>query len=422
MRTASRVTFAFLVVALFLSGCCSTRLCPGLQEPSVSGSEETLGRESGEATGISYGALIDQKGETLEEAFQRAIAEKRKRERKRTRDTVSVRVLSLSGGGAKGAYGAGFLNGLADSASPDESLDYDIVTGISTGAIQSTYAFLGPKYYGELKEIYFEEQWETYVPRKPGISLLFCGNSLRDIDAFRARLEERYLTDEVIRNVAATGEKTNRRLIVGTVNLDTGGFQTWDMVELAQRGQYDLYRDVILASSSIPVTFPPVELEREGRKSLHVDGGVRHVAFVELVVRNLARGMTMEGGSASPSVDVLLNNSLLSFPECVQNSVLDVASRAVSTLLKQSIANDIARAYVTACANELPFRMTAFGAEFPELEQDFYPGMREDMRRLYDFGVARAKTIGWEALSREINGWQDLEKLCNGRGLGREAK
>ncbi len=422
MSSILRVTFAALMALSFLSGCCNTRQCPGLQVPTVPGQENALREVSRGATERGQGALIDQKGETLEDAFVRAIRGKREAERKQLREAVSVRVLSLSGGGPKGAYGAGFLNGLAANTSTRESLDYDIVSGISTGAIQATFVFLGPEYYGELTEIYYQEQWETYVPEKSKLSLLFCGNSLRRVDGFRARMEERYITNEVIRKVAEVGEKTDRQLVIGTVNLDTGLFQTWDMVDLARRGEYALYRDVIMASAAIPVVFPPVELERQEGRALHVDGGARHVAFVPLLVQSLARAIAAEGGASSPSVDVLLNNSFYSFPECVQNRLLDIASRASTTLLKQSIENDIVRAYVTACANLVPFRMTSFGAEFPELEGDFYPGMRADMRRLYDFGVERAKSTGWETLPEEIEGSQDLQRLCKGRNPGEGTK
>ena len=59
--------------------------------------------------------------------------------------------------------------------------------------------------------------------------------------------------------------------------------------------------------------------------------------------------------------------------------------------------------------------MTSFGAGFLQLEGDFYPGMRKDMRRLYDFGFERAKSTGWGTLPEEIEGSEDLETLCRGR-------
>src|SRR5690349_13988088 len=51
-------------------------------------------------------------------------------------------ILLLSGGGQNGAYGAGFLRGWktrSDAPMPQ----FDVVTGVSTGALQAPFAFLG---------------------------------------------------------------------------------------------------------------------------------------------------------------------------------------------------------------------------------------------------------------------------------------
>ena len=49
-------------------------------------------------------------------------------------------ILELSGGGQYGAFGAGFLKGWREAGTRPE---FDIVTGVSTGALLSTHAFLG---------------------------------------------------------------------------------------------------------------------------------------------------------------------------------------------------------------------------------------------------------------------------------------
>ena len=55
-------------------------------------------------------------------------------------ETVPFNVLTLSGGGTRGAFGAGLLSGWTDSGDIPE---FDIVTGVSTGAVMATFAFLG---------------------------------------------------------------------------------------------------------------------------------------------------------------------------------------------------------------------------------------------------------------------------------------
>jgi hypothetical protein len=58
-------------------------------------------------------------------------------------------LLLLSGGGQNGAFGAGFLRGWrvrSEQGPPDQRMPvFDLVSGISTGALQSPYALLGSR-------------------------------------------------------------------------------------------------------------------------------------------------------------------------------------------------------------------------------------------------------------------------------------
>lgn len=75
----------------------------------------------------------------------------RDRERKRGH---ALNVLSLSGGGQNGAFGAGFLLGWRESGHRPE---FDIVAGVSTGALLATHALLGtPADDTHLEEMYLQ--------------------------------------------------------------------------------------------------------------------------------------------------------------------------------------------------------------------------------------------------------------------------
>ena len=56
-----------------------------------------------------------------------------------TKDEPKVcRALAMQGGGTRGAYEAGALHGLYyGRANPGEDFDYDVVTGVSAGAINT---------------------------------------------------------------------------------------------------------------------------------------------------------------------------------------------------------------------------------------------------------------------------------------------
>jgi hypothetical protein len=68
-----------------------------------------------------------------------------------TQNLPPSNLLALSGGGDKGAFGAGLLNGWTASGKRPEFL---LVTGVSTGALIAPFAFLGPAYDSRLKALY----------------------------------------------------------------------------------------------------------------------------------------------------------------------------------------------------------------------------------------------------------------------------
>ena len=74
-----------------------------------------------------------------------AIADKREKGR------PVVNYLALSGGGADGAFGAGVLVGWSEAGTRPR---FEVVTGVSTGAIIATFAFLGPRYDDSLREVF----------------------------------------------------------------------------------------------------------------------------------------------------------------------------------------------------------------------------------------------------------------------------
>ena len=74
-----------------------------------------------------------------------AIADKREKGR------PVVNYLALSGGGADGAFGAGLLVGWSEAGTRPR---FEVVTGVSTGAIIATFAFLGPRYDDSLREVF----------------------------------------------------------------------------------------------------------------------------------------------------------------------------------------------------------------------------------------------------------------------------
>ena len=190
--------------------------------------------------------------------------------------------LALSGGGANGAFGAGFLCGWSAAGTRP---DFRIVTGISTGALIAPIAFAGSEYDKRLRA-YTTIQTNDILKVRGiyGIMPLLIGESYADTEPL-VKLISQTVNDEVIKAVAKEYAK-GRRLYIGTTDLDAQRLVIWDMGAIAASGKpdaFNLFRKVMLASASIPGAFPPVyfNVETDGKKydEMHVDGGVMTEVF-----------------------------------------------------------------------------------------------------------------------------------------------
>ena len=123
-------------------------------------------------------------------------------------------LLAISGGAEDGAFGAGLLVGWSDAGTRPS---FDLVTGVSSGALIAPFAFLGREYDGQLREIFTKYgRQDIFTYNVPG---LLEGSALAD-DAPLARLIERYVDDTFLQDIARERAK-GRVLLIGTTNLDT---------------------------------------------------------------------------------------------------------------------------------------------------------------------------------------------------------
>ena len=109
------------------------------------------------------------------------------------------------------------------------------------------------------------------IIRRRSVLALPCADSLFSSEPLARRIEAA-LTPRVLCEVARA-HAAGRRLYIGTTNLDTGKLVIWDMGAIASRGTaeaFSLYRDVVLASSSIPGAFPPLRLIDKFRLGLTI--------------------------------------------------------------------------------------------------------------------------------------------------------
>lgn len=191
----------------------------------------------------------------------------------------SFNVLSLSAGGEFGAYGAGFLVGwgsVGPAALPSPRSDIQVVTGVSTGAIMATHAFLGQD--KAIEDLYTHSSGPAIYKERSLVSYIWA-NSLFDTSG-KDRLIDNNLTSQLIDEVAKEAAK-GRYLYAGMVNLDSGEFVRINLTKLASEmppgeKRDGCYRAVIGASSAIPIAFSPKFIDGH----MWVDGGARKHLFI----------------------------------------------------------------------------------------------------------------------------------------------
>lgn len=303
-----------------------------------------------------------------------------------------VDFLTLSGGGINGAYGAGYLVGWTYRGNRPE---FEVVTGISVGAMMAPLAFLGPRYDARLQAAFSTLTQQTNM-RVDFLAALFGAPSVLDnkiiLTAIRALVDE-----QVISEVGAAHRK-GRRLYIGTTNLDAQRPVIWDIGAIAISNipnKLELVHRIILASTAVPGVFAPVLLDVEaqgyGFDELHVDGGVTQQVLL------MPGGY--KGGRGTQKLYVIFNGVVDPTPATVTKlASLDLLERAVPTLLKYLGRANLEQLANTAARNGIAFRLSAIPGSFPQSESIL--GDSAWLGQLFEFGFANGKAGAWQNTPR----------------------
>ncbi len=310
--------------------------------------------------------------------------------------TGSFDVLAISGGAYEGAYGAGVINGWTSTGSRPK---FAIVTGVSAGALIAPLAFLGPNYDAEMREA-FAGGVAQVLGELGGVFALLGSPDVRRSSL--VDLVDKFVDARLIRAVAAEHAK-GRRLFIVTTNLDAQRGVVWDMGAIAASGQpgsRELFRDVLVASASIPGVFGPtyIEVEANGRrfKEMHVDGGATTQVFI-LPDVVLATGMGIANPKHAPShVWVVINNHLTPQFEVIESGVLPAISRSFSTLIKNDAKETLFA--TSGIVGRDRFYLTSIDNGFDDWLKAIYgpdvtPGFNTAyMQALYRYGYEKARS------------------------------
>jgi predicted acylesterase/phospholipase RssA len=180
-----------------------------------------------------------------------------------------------------------------------------------------------------------------------------------------------------------------------TTNLDTQRTVIWDMGRIAAIGSpqaLSLFRDVMAASASIPVVFPPMLIDAEANghrfQEMHVDGGVTAPVLTlpeAFLLRNgaVTRGLRM-------NIYVLVNDKVERDFKLVPNSTIDIAARTSASLTKTQMRSVLFETYDFARRNNFGFNLTYIDRDIPSPGSSGFE--TSYMRSLYQYGFDKTKT------------------------------
>ncbi len=298
-------------------------------------------------------------------------------------------ILALSSGGPDGAFGAGAIKGLVAAGQLPE---YEMVTGVSTGAMIAPFVFAGPGYEDVMEQIYTSGALSKALGR-PNFAYAVIGPSLykgKDIPAFIAA----YVTPQLLARIAER-HAAGRRLLIATANLDANRLTVWNMGAIAalpNGAGHALFRDIIRAAIAIPGALPPVRIDVTvaGNRfsELHGDGGVLSYFYAtpDLVP---VPWRASEGRPAKARIDIILHNQLLTDVKPIEERTLKLASSSVSEVIRTSMRLLLDNTINDAKTARLDLRYTYIPMDWTTATSlDFDPVY---LRTTYDLGEKRAR-------------------------------
>jgi predicted acylesterase/phospholipase RssA len=381
---------ALVVAAFMLSGCVTLSR---LDSPMTSTGARVAG------FGPSIRAPIN--GRPAQTDWDEAI------DRSRAASDGTFDILALSGGGAGGAFGAGALVGLSHAHARPR---FEIVTGVSTGALMAPFAFLGSEWDDSLRQAFVGAGVERLLRRR-WVSALFRPGVFDD-KALRDRTD-RLVTPRLIEAVARESGQ-GRLLLVATTNLDTQELVIWNMGEIAARGGEAariMFRDVLLASASMPGVFPPVMLNVETsgqtRQEMHVDGGVAVPFFITPQMASHRAGAPRD--MRATTVYVIINGWMDGHAKSTPLNTVPILSRSFETNQLFQARVLLALLREVADHNGMTLALAGIPGDFP------YKGSmrfdREEMRALFVAGERMGRS---GALWVRRSGEQDPDAKSQG--------
>jgi len=152
----------------------------------------------------------------------------------------------------------------------------------------------------------------------------------------------------------------------------------WDMGRIAMSHNPDaksLFHRILLASATLPGVFPPVRIQvRVGGQNydeLHVDGGVTRQVFIAPSIFSFAsHDQKSARPAAKPRLFVIKNGKIDPEWQSVDENVLSITQRSISTLIKNQGIGDLYRIYSVTRRDGIDFNLASIPPDFKDTSDE----------------------------------------------------
>lgn len=332
---------------------------------------------------------------TLHAAITKVMARVERRAEASPGEVPTLNVLAMSGGGDYGAFGAGYLVGWGAISDPQwRRPDFDVVTGVSTGALLAPFAYLDTDEACLKVESLYRNPKKDWVQESGLLFFLPSNPSFMKIPGLER--DFRAVVDATMIAAMAEQSRAGKLLVISSTDLDLGRQKFWEVgaesEAAVEHGDYDRVQRIVLASAAIPAVFPPVQVG----ESIYGDGGVTANVFFRLDIRNpsgfFARWRAAHPDKPLPKVRywVIINNQATHIPKTVQAKWPEVLGPSLAAAIRSATLAEVRwlgaqSDYVNAkYGTDIEVRVVSIPNDWrPPVQGDF---RKETMESLADLG------------------------------------
>ncbi|HYW32121.1 MAG TPA: patatin-like phospholipase family protein [Gemmatimonas sp.] len=341
----------------------------------------------------------------IDRALRDSVIERLVR-RAKARGDGKLDMLLLSGGGQNGAFGVGFLRGW--SARTDMPLPrFDLVSGVSTGALQAPYALLGTPAALDTVTALYRRAADRIAPTVDWLFWLRRTGGVVQTKRFDQTLEASI--DGQFRDDLRRAFADDRQLLFPTADFDLGIGRLWSLGDALDSSAAGLARarQLLKAATAIPGIFPPVMIDGH----LHGDGGVTANVLIPLQYGDYQRlgARLAEAGLRNVTIRTYVIMNWWTHPPVVivpPSNRKKISARTNNMLVfnhqpetLQNLSNLAAAVSASIPGLTMELKVTelpSYVASEPGASKLF---QKEFMRRLEDLGVAKAgSATPWDAI------------------------